>query len=103
MSVQRVCQQLHRMNNLEVQTGALCAISELKHAARIACSEHLNTSFLNLFHLCIQYCHRDFRLRDVVDPGASAALIGARYLHQIDAWNRIWAFFKKNLNPDKGK
>jgi hypothetical protein len=22
---------------------------------------------------------------------------------QIDAWNRIWAFFRKNLNPDKGK
>ncbi len=22
---------------------------------------------------------------------------------QIDAWNRIWAFFEKNLNPGKGK
>jgi hypothetical protein len=37
------------------------------------------------------------------DPNAPNYLQRLDTPEQIDAWNRIWTFFEKHLNPNKGK
>ena len=44
-----------------------------------------------------------FSERVIVDPASPRYLQRADSPEQIDAWNRIWAFFEKHLNPNKGK
>ena len=48
-------------------------------------------------------CGHTFSERVVLDPNSPRYLERDDTPEQIDAWNRIWAFFRKNLNPDKGK
>jgi dipeptidyl aminopeptidase/acylaminoacyl peptidase len=48
-------------------------------------------------------CGHTFSERVVMDPNSPRYMERADSPEQIDAWNRIWAFFRKNLNPDKGK
>lgn len=48
-------------------------------------------------------CGHTFSERVVLDPNSPRYMERDDTPEQIDAWNRIWAFFRKNLNPDKGK
>jgi dipeptidyl aminopeptidase/acylaminoacyl peptidase len=48
-------------------------------------------------------CGHTFSERVVTDPNSPRYLERNDSPEQIDAWNRIWSFFGKNLNPDKGK
>jgi dipeptidyl aminopeptidase/acylaminoacyl peptidase len=48
-------------------------------------------------------CGHTFSERVVLDPNSPRYMERDDTPEQIDAWNRIWSFFKKNLNPDKGK
>ena len=48
-------------------------------------------------------CGHTFSERVVLDPKSPRYMERDDTPEQIDAWNRIWAFFKRNLNPDKGK
>ena len=49
---------------------------------------------LNLFHLTIQDLHREFILRDVIDPGTATTLIRAFHLYKIYAWEWLLATFE---------
>jgi dipeptidyl aminopeptidase/acylaminoacyl peptidase len=48
-------------------------------------------------------CGHTFSERVVLDPNSPRYMERDDTPEQIDAWNRIWAFFRKNLNPDRGK
>jgi dipeptidyl aminopeptidase/acylaminoacyl peptidase len=48
-------------------------------------------------------CGHTFSERVIMDDKSPRYLQRDDSPEQIDAWNRIWAFFGKNLNPDKGK
>lgn len=48
-------------------------------------------------------CGHTFQERVVMDANSPRYLQRDDSPEQIDAWNRIWAFFEKNLNPNKGK
>jgi dipeptidyl aminopeptidase/acylaminoacyl peptidase len=48
-------------------------------------------------------CGHTFSERVVLDPNSPRYMERDDTPEQIDAWNRIWAFFRKNLNPDQGK
>ena len=48
-------------------------------------------------------CGHTFQERVINDPNSPRYLQRDDTPEQIDAWNRIWAFFEKNLNPNKGK
>jgi dipeptidyl aminopeptidase/acylaminoacyl peptidase len=48
-------------------------------------------------------CGHTFQERVINDPNSPRYLQRDDSPEQIDAWNRIWAFFEKHLNPNKGK
>ena len=48
-------------------------------------------------------CGHTFSQRIVTDPNSPKYLERDDSPEQIDAWNRIWAFFDRNLHPEKGK
>jgi dipeptidyl aminopeptidase/acylaminoacyl peptidase len=48
-------------------------------------------------------CGHTFQERVVMDPNSERYLQRDDSPEQIDAWNRIWTFFEKHLNPNKGK
>lgn len=48
-------------------------------------------------------CGHTFSERVIMDDKSPRYLQRDDSPEQIDAWNRIWAFFEKNLNPDNGK
>jgi hypothetical protein len=48
-------------------------------------------------------CGHTFSERVVLDPNSPRYMERADSPEQIDAWNRIWSFFAKHLNPNKGK
>jgi dipeptidyl aminopeptidase/acylaminoacyl peptidase len=48
-------------------------------------------------------CGHTFSERVVTDRNSPRYLERADSPEQIDAWNRIWAFFEKHLNPNKGR
>lgn len=48
-------------------------------------------------------CGHTFSERVVLDRGSPRYMERDDTPEQIDAWSRIWAFFQRNLNPDKGK
>ena len=48
-------------------------------------------------------CGHTFSERVVLDPKSPRYMERDDTPEQIDAWNRIWAFFRKNLTPDQGK
>ena len=48
-------------------------------------------------------CGHTFSERVVLDRNSPRYMERDDTPEQIDAWNRIWAFFEKNLNPNKGK
>jgi dipeptidyl aminopeptidase/acylaminoacyl peptidase len=48
-------------------------------------------------------CGHSFSERVIMDDKSPRYLQRDDSPEQIDAWNRIWAFFEKNLNPNKGK
>ena len=48
-------------------------------------------------------CGHTFSERVIVDRTSPRYLERADSPEQIDAWNRIWSFFEKHLNPNKGK
>jgi dipeptidyl aminopeptidase/acylaminoacyl peptidase len=48
-------------------------------------------------------CGHTFSERVIVDRNSPRYLERADSPEQIDAWNRIWSFFEKHLNPNKGK
>jgi dipeptidyl aminopeptidase/acylaminoacyl peptidase len=48
-------------------------------------------------------CGHTFSERVFTNPNSPRYMERNDSPEQIDAWNRIWAFFRKNLNPDKGK
>jgi hypothetical protein len=47
-------------------------------------------------------CGHTFSERVVVDPQSPRYMERNDSPEQIDAWNRIWAFFDRNLHPAKG-
>ena len=48
-------------------------------------------------------CGHTFSERVTTDPNSPRYLERDDSPEQIDVWNRIWAFFGKNLKPDQGK
>jgi dienelactone hydrolase len=48
-------------------------------------------------------CGHTFSERVIVDRNSPRYLERADSPEQIDAWNRIWSFFQRHLNPNKGK
>ena len=48
-------------------------------------------------------CGHTFSERVVLDANSPRYMERDDTPEQIDAWNRIWAFFRKNLKPDQGK
>jgi dipeptidyl aminopeptidase/acylaminoacyl peptidase len=48
-------------------------------------------------------CGHTFSERVVLDASSPRYLERDDTPEQIDAWNRIWSFFEKNLKPNKGK
>ena len=48
-------------------------------------------------------CGHTFSERVVLDRDSPRYLERDDTPEQIDAWNRIWSFFQKHLNPNKGK
>jgi dipeptidyl aminopeptidase/acylaminoacyl peptidase len=48
-------------------------------------------------------CGHTFMERVIMDPNSPRYLQREDSPAQVDAWNRIWAFFEKNLNPARGK
>jgi len=48
-------------------------------------------------------CGHTFSERVVVDPSSPRYMERNDSPEQIDAWNRIWAFFDRNLHPGQGK
>jgi dipeptidyl aminopeptidase/acylaminoacyl peptidase len=48
-------------------------------------------------------CGHTFSERVFTNPNSPRYMERNDSPEQIDAWNRIWSFFRKNLNPDKGK
>jgi dipeptidyl aminopeptidase/acylaminoacyl peptidase len=48
-------------------------------------------------------CGHTFSERVIMDANSPRYLQRDDTPEQIDAWNRTWAFFEKNLNPNKGK
>ncbi|HET9777574.1 MAG TPA: alpha/beta fold hydrolase [Gemmatimonadaceae bacterium] len=48
-------------------------------------------------------CGHTFSERVVLDPNSPRYMERDDSPEQIDAWNRIWAFFARNLHPEQGK
>jgi dipeptidyl aminopeptidase/acylaminoacyl peptidase len=48
-------------------------------------------------------CGHTFSQRIVTDPKSPRYLERDDSPEQIDAWNRIWAFFERNLHPERGR
>lgn len=48
-------------------------------------------------------CGHTFSQRIITDPTSPRYLERDDSPAQIDAWNRIWAFFGRNLHPEKGR
>ena len=48
-------------------------------------------------------CGHTFSERVTTDPASPKYLERDDSPAQIDAWNRIWAFFERNLHPEKGR
>jgi dipeptidyl aminopeptidase/acylaminoacyl peptidase len=48
-------------------------------------------------------CGHTFQERVISDPNSPRYLQRDDSPEQIDAWNRIWSFFEKHLNPGQGK
>src|SRR5207237_7169483 len=77
------------MGDLEVQSELLSAVFELKHASGVSRCQYIYMRFFDLFHLSVEDFHRKLVLGNVVNPRASAALVGAFNLNELNARNRF--------------
>src|ERR1700704_6157009 len=77
------------MYDFEIESKLPGAIPELEHAAWISARQYIYMCFTDLFHLLIQNLHRQRILRDVVYPGAAAALIRALDFHELNSGDRF--------------
>src|SRR5437016_13063060 len=77
------------MRDFQLQSELLSAVFELKHATGISRCQYIYMRFFDLFHLSVEDFHRKFVLGNVVNPRASAALVGAFNLNELNARNRF--------------
>jgi len=77
------------MNYFQIHAKLSSTIPELKHASGISCRQYIYMRFLDLFHLSIKDLHRKIILSDVVNPGASATLIGVFDLNELNSRDRF--------------
>src|ERR1041385_1153796 len=75
------------MRDFERYTPLLSSVLQLEHASRISRRQYIYMRFFDHFHLSFEDLHRKLILRDVVNPGASATLIGVFDLDKPNTWN----------------
>jgi hypothetical protein len=75
------------MNNLKIKTVAPDPILQLKQASWISRNKNVQFRIPYIFHLSVQYLHRQLGLGQVVDTGAATTLICARDLNQFHTRN----------------
>src|SRR5438105_8730755 len=84
----RIVQKAHEMDHRHIRTGAPEPGRELQDASRIRAHDEVRTGLEDASDLVPLQLHRDVRVREVVDPGTSAAAVGGADLHDLDARHR---------------
>src|SRR5437667_5143806 len=75
------------MRDLKLDSKFSSAVLELKHASGVPGRQYIYMRFFDRFHLSIKDFHRQLILSNIVNSGASAALIRTVNLHKLNAWN----------------
>jgi len=75
------------VRDLKLDTQFSSAVPELKHASGVPGSQYIYMRFFDHFHLSIKDFHRQLILSNIVNSGASAALVRTLNLHKFNPWN----------------
>src|SRR2546422_11776033 len=65
------------------------SIADLQHTTGISSGKNVSVGLPDVFYLAIQDTHREIVLGDIVDSGATTALVGALQFDQLEFRNSL--------------